>query len=407
MLLPDIIIPYDGTNASIPDGWTRDTRFDGKYVKATTSSWETTGGATTHTHTNSSHTHSYSNNGHVHNTGTISAGGEPSKNDARHQDAPPWEIIPAYHTHNGGNSGGMSSISITSATASVGTASNEQSRYHYIFIKSTKYNFYPSGAIILRNDTSNRAGASHFTSGNGRYIKGASTGADAGNATDVTTHSHSQSHSHTLSHSHDAINSGAVSSYKLGGLNIDQIIQDHSHTVYFTQHQEVVSNSTSVTSFTNNLAYKELHHWKATSNLLPIVGDIAFFTGSTLPNGWSDLGLSNVYIRGKSVGSSLTTGGALTHTHSDLSHSHSGSSHTHSYTTSTATNKAPYKDGGSSGVVGDHSHYGTTGAGTNASTSSTSITFSTTNYEPEYINVRLIKMDYLSVGGSIINSFVN
>ena len=131
MLNPDIIIPYDGVHASIPSGWSRDTRFDGRYVKATTSSWGSTGGASTHTHTVSSHTHTYSNNGHTHDTSSTGyfGGVGTVKSDARHKDSPPYDVMTAEHTHWGKTSNQMSSESISSTTPSIGSASNEYSRY--------------------------------------------------------------------------------------------------------------------------------------------------------------------------------------------------------------------------------------------------------------------------------------
>lgn len=401
MLNPNIIIPFDGNNASIPDGFTRDTRFDGKYVKASSSNIGNTGGNATHSHTSSSHSHSYSTNGHTHNTGTIGGSGTPHKTNARHQDAPPVEVSVTSHTHPGGNSGGMVSASITSETASIGNANNEYSRYHFIFIKSGGYNFIPTGGIVLKNDTNNRDNATHFDNSNGRYLKGASAGADAGSPTDVSTHNHSQSHSHTTNHDHGNISSGAGGG-NLGGKNIpSSSMGNHSHTVYFAAKNLAVSNSANISSHTNDLAYKELHLWKLNQASVPQPGDIAILIDGDVPPGWEDLGFDDVYVRGKASGQSLSTGGSLTHSHSDLAHSHSGASHTHNYSTNSVGGSNVYRDGGNSDIIANHSHSSTTGSGTNASTGSNNVSVSTDNYEPEYINVRFVEFQY-SIGGGVL-----
>lgn len=392
MLPPNSIIMADIAHAAVPANWTRDTRFDGNYVKATTSDWGNTGGSATHSHTSPSQSHSFADNGHVHATGTIGSGTPTNKTDAQHQDSPPQEVSPNSHTHSGGNSGAMTAASCSSVAATIGNANNEYSRYHFIFLKSTGYNFYPTGGIVLRNDANSRSGATHFDAADGRYIKGAATGADAGSATDVVTHNHTQTHTHVLAHTHGSINSGGASGL-LGGKDINSDSPgNHSHTISFTQHQENATNSTAVPNFTNDLAYKELHFWKADSILKPIPGDIALYTETVLPPGWSDLGLSDVYIKGKTSGGALTTGGALTQTHTGISHNHVGSSHTHPFSSTSTGGSNQYRNGGSTNIVGNHTHSGTTGAGTNATTGTETLTFSTDNYEPLYIKVRYIQM---------------
>lgn len=393
MLPPSIIIPYHSTHASIPTDWTRDTRFDSKYVKTATTSLGTTGGSSTHTHTGTNHTHTYTSNGHTHTTNDITGAGA-WKGDAQHQDSPPHDVLTADHVHYGVTTGAMTSASITSATPTIGTASNEVNRITYIFITTTKYKPYPASAVILRDDTDTRINATHLTDATGRYMKGAATGADAGGVTDTTTHNHTQTHTHTLSHTHNVSNQAYSKSGKLGGKDAPSAIGDHDHLVYTDAHNENVTNSTALSTYTNNLSYKELHHWKSDAIQVPRVGDIALVTG-TIPIGWVDAGFNTgVYIKGKASGQSLTTGGSLTHTHDDLTHSHTGSSHAHSYYTSEANNMKSYRNGGSTQLAGVHRHYGTTNAGTNASTGSTTVSYSTVNHEPPYILARFVKMQY-------------
>lgn len=395
MLSPNVIIPFDGLHANIPLGWARDTRFDGKYVKAVASGFGVNGGNATHGHNSPSHTHSYSSNSHTHTTGNIANASNTIKTDAQHQDSPPQDVSTSTHYHPSQTSGAFANGSITSATATVGTASNEFSRYHFIFIKSLGYNFIPTNGLIFRNDTSDRVGATHFDSLDGRYMKGAGTGADAGSATDVASHNHTQTHNHTMTHNHDSVNSGNVSGL-LGGKDVSSSSPgNHSHTVSFANYDDVVTNSTAVPSFTNDLAYKELHPWKFATPSIPLVGDIAMTTETVVPIGWEDLGLSDVYVRGKSKGSALSTGGSLTHVHADLSHSHAGSSHAHAWSTSSVGGGNAYRNGGSASIVGDHTHSGTTSSATNASSGTASATFDSSNYEPEFITVRFIRFKFM------------
>lgn len=399
MLSPNIIIPFDGNHADIPAGWVRDTRFDGLYIKVTLSDWGNTGGNATHAHTSPSHTHSFTGNGHTHTSGNVQ-GNVSSIGTGQHRDSPPYDVTTTSHYHPSVTSGAMQNAAITSATISVGNANNVYSKYDLIFIKSTGYNLYPTNSIALRNDANNRADAVHFDSLNGRYMKGAATGQNAGNPTTVTTHTHTTSHSHTLTHDHGAVGTGNTVSGDLGADNISGGMADHGHTVYFNQHSEVVSNSDATPAATAEPAYKELHPWKFSAVAIPKPGDIALYTEAELPIGWIDLGIEDLFVKGKTSGQALSTGGSHTHTHSNLTHSHTGSSHTHSWYTNTVGANGQYRGGGSSQMAGTHYHTGTTSAATNSTTGSTAASFDSANHEPPYIKVRLIQMSFLAIAGA-------
>lgn len=403
MLRPGLIIPFDGNHANIPSGFSRDTRFDDLYVKATLSGWGTTGGNTTHIHISPSHTHTYTNNSHTHTTGTIANASPVHKTDAQHQDSPPQDVAPTNHYHDGVTSGAMTNASCTSVGATVGTAENKYSRYNFIFIKSDGYNFIPNGGIIMRDDITARADATHFDSSDSRYLKGASAGADAGGAVDVTTHDHTQTHLHTLTHNHSSASTTNTIGL-LGGLtDPSSSMGDHGHTITFENHSENVSNSTDVPSHSVDLAYQELHLWKFSSNKLPKKGDIAILIDGDVPIGWDDMLLEDVYVKGKTSGQAVTTGGSLTHNHTSITHSHTGSTHVHTWNASTVGGSNSYKSGGTTSLVGNHTHSGTTSSTANASVGSSDITFDSSNHEPEYIKVRFIKAnDAVIMGGAAL-----
>ena len=392
--MAEIILPYDGTNASVPANWSRYTAWDGKYPKASTTDLDGTGGSSTHTHTSPSHTHTYATNAHVHATGTIGPATGVEKTDARHADLGEYSNATTAHTHASLNSGSFISSSITGAVSSIGTASNEYSRYHVIFIKGSVFLPIPSAALIMRNDTDSRASATHFDSMNGRFMKGAGAGANAGSGTDVTTHTHTQSHSHTLKHDHNNVTCGDYSGGLKGSDIPSSTVGHHTHTIYFAEDSENRSNTTAITAGTGTLAYRELHFWKATSQTEFVQGDIALSIEADVPIGWDDLEYGDVYIKGKAEGEALTTGGSNTHTHSSLSHSHAGTSHTHTYTSSSASGSEKYRSGGSTDIIGTHSHSGTTESATSPTTGTSSATLSTNNAEPTYVKAKYIEFQY-------------
>jgi len=399
--MPDIIIPYDGTHASIPAGWTRYTALDGRYPKASASDLEGTGGSATHTHTGSSHTHTYISNSHTHATGTTSGSTDVSRTNAQHQDAPPQEVSTTGHTHSSVTSGAFTSASISTDGFTTGMGDNEYSRYHMVFIKGNVSRPLPADSVVMRNDTNSRPDATHFDDMNNRYMKGAGTGANAGTGTDVTTHTHTQSHNHTMSHTHSNVTSGSGGG-NLGGKDIPSSSPgNHTHTVSFTANVENPNNTTAITAGTGTLAYRQLHFWKMNITSFTRIGDIAMSVDSSDPVGWEDQGWDDVYIMGKAEGEALGTGGSNTHTHANLGHTHVGTSHTHPYTLSSTGGSNAYRDGGSSNISFSHTHSGTTGTGTNSTTGSTSAVISTDNAEPLYTKIKYIKKTS-DFGGSFI-----
>lgn len=391
-LPPNVIIPLDDTHANIPsDGSVeRETDFDGLYVKITTSDWGNTGGNATHTHTSPSHTHTYTANGHTHTSGNVS-GNVSSIGTGQHRDAPPYDVNTTSHYHPSVTSGAMASASITSATMSVGNASNEYSRYHLIFLRTLKYTRFPANSLVMKDDTNSRDKASHFDGLNGRYMKGAGTGQNAGSPVDVANHTHTTSHSHTLQHGHGAVATGNTVSGDLGADNVSGGMADHGHTVYFNNHSVVVSNSDNAPTANPSLKYQELHFWKFNQVATLKEGDIVISLDSEVPRGWVDMGYDDLYIRGKATGQALSSGGANTHTHDPISHYHAGGAHTHTWYTNTVSANGQYRSGSSSQMAGTHYHTGTSSSATNPDTGTSNATFDSANHEPQYIKVRLIK----------------
>lgn len=408
MLSPGIIIPFDGDNSNIPSGFTRKTELDGLYIKLATSGIGATGGSATHTHTSDSHTHTYINNSHTHTTGQIT-GASIADSNTGHKDSPDYVFTYSNHTHGSLTSGTMTNAAITPASITVTAVDNLYSKYDLIFIESEAYNFYPVGTVALRDDVADREGASHLDAADGKFLKGAETGANAGEATTVATHQHATTHTHTLSHSHGSKTSSAVVTGLMGTNYTGSVTtSDHKHTVYFGTTNINVTDTTPTSEYTNDLLHRKLHLWKFTVKSLPQPGDIAFLLGDTIPNGWVDLGLDGYYVKGQTRGEKTASAGSNTHTHTQYTHSHATPAHTHTWTTSTKTADRRTYDREGQGANGSHSHSGTTSSSSSGpSTGVTSATFSEENHEPEYIKVRAIKLQYqVGNGGSVIPRFL-
>lgn len=131
------------TGASCPTGWTKDTIFDGVYIKgAATSPNLTPAGSNTHSHTVNSHDHSIGSHTHTFSTGTQATGqvrdGTGSGLGLQDSGPAPYsaqvEDVSSYlHTH----TGTTDASSGTTGTASPGTnsASNEPVHIEVLFCK--------------------------------------------------------------------------------------------------------------------------------------------------------------------------------------------------------------------------------------------------------------------------------
>ena len=200
MIVPNVILPFDGANASIPGGYSRDTRFDNRFPRGSNVGIGGLGGVATHLH-GFSHTHTIGAHTHladVHNERdaqeTISANRNPDK-------------ATTGHDHPGGAETGSAQTQASGTTnITYQTISNDPPYYKVIFIKSNGYNSIPKYGIVFKNGTSRQGMSVHIASDN-RFLKGASTGANAGGNGGTTSHDHTQSHTHTATnHDHNTGN---------------------------------------------------------------------------------------------------------------------------------------------------------------------------------------------------------
>jgi len=348
MLVPSAInFIWPSTVASIPQGWERNTAFDGIYPKGTADSVNPneTGGALTHSHTSPEHTHAIS---HVHTGRTQDAdtSGGWSVNCGNANEG----VCQAFHYHSFTShqpTGGSLHDAISYASVN-----HEPSNRTVLFIKpSVGLSPLRTGIVGLFGSSTVPTGWSFCDGTNttpdlrNRYLKGAPTGQDSDVATDNGSlqHTHVVDHSHTLrSHTHDGTTDGATADERTAAAGGDVNQKGHVHTFSLDAQSPATSGYIgNVTSANVEPSYKKLLAIKNTSagNSLP-VGIIGMYLGSltTIPIGWflCDGNGGRIDMRGfhlkiaNEVAEVGNVGGSNTHVHaSSNSHTHLGTSHTH------------------------------------------------------------------------------
>lgn len=397
MLQVGLVIPYNGNHADIPVGFERETRMDGRNVKSGSSYAQ--GGNATHTHTSSPHTHTI--NAHTH---TLTFGNDSHTASIQHQDNPPEDMI-GEHYHGSVASGGMSSsVSDQNASPTWSSASNTPPSRTVIFIKATKRVNYPVNAVILRQDKGRSL--PYFTSAENKYLRGASTGQNAGDNIGSNQHAHDVSHSHTPNaHGHTSVQTGTPVEVggRIGGFHLDS----PSTSSIGHRHQVTINNATdSPNAYTNtsagssdviSLSYQELYAYlNNVANGFLKEGDIAFWLeAEDIPRGWELAGIdADRYIRiALESSGALSTGGTLTHQHSPISHTHTASPHNHG--ASMGGQLSGHVWGNTTGNYNNtstntHTHPITVASVTATRTNGT-IDCSLSNHEPEFVRVRVVR----------------
>lgn len=405
MISPDIILIWPGYNASIPSGFTRETTLDSTYIKGWgTAAVNTTGGTSTHSHSSPTHSHTINNHTHSGTTTRDSAyethGGSCSNCAARDAHVHSWTSSSV--------NGGTLSNAITYASTS-----SEPPYHEVIFIKSTAYNFVPSSSIVfygsgdLPQDFVICDGNNGSPNLDNKFLKGASTGANAGGTGGTLNHSHTVSHTHSaVNHSHSGstgYDSDCCRDYSTGGGG-GAVCPRHTHT--FTTGNTSRTGSTysgsAGTADTVQPAYTMLRPIYNTGSDSIFKGMIAMWLGSesAIPSGWlkcngnnGTINLEDRWIKcTTSEGSVASTGGSNTHTHaSSNSHTHTGSSHTHPSGGTSWQSVQGTTIATPDGAAKDHSHQTQTSSANTESYSSTTISANSSNGEPPYRTVIFIQ----------------
>lgn len=414
-----VICMWDGTNASIPTGWTRETSLDGKYPKAWGSvNPDVTGGSNTHQHTAASHGHTMTNHAHSVTTNTwVGPASYSNRNDQ----------VADNHYHQAANTSSSSDGALQGYVVTWGSVNQEPPYHNIIFIKpSSGYAAIQSNIHLLWNEEGAPTGWTHCDGSGGtndirnRYIKGAATGGDAGGTGGALNHSHSVTHGHTAnSHSH----AGTTGAFCCGGRgNADAqsgAHQSHTHTIYLSAATDSVNNYTNTSAGSGDtveVLYKKLAVIKNTSGTIAPIkkGMIALWLGSTdaVPTGWylcdgsnGTPDLRNYFIKCVNLAAEVgDTGGANTHTHTNVNHTHTSTgAHSHgSASTSGPSIQRNADTGGDGGSSGSHTHGLGTCSSTTPSYSSDDLTSgSAVNNEPSYRTAAFIQYQF-SVGGGVL-----
>jgi len=405
IIAPNVILPFDGNHADIPSGYTRETTFDSRIPRHSNTGTGATGGATTHTHsTSAAHQHTLNNHTHSVSFGyyseALNTGGSSTS-------------IKGYHNHTTTTSGNPTATTYSSNDSfTTGSGDSLPPYYKVIYIKSTGYSVIPNNAIVYAQSAKNGLTLCNGSSGTpnltSKFLMGASTGANAGSTGGSSTHTHTINHTHVSGASHQ--HSGTSGDYNgpnvtHGGADGSTGVYDHTHT--YTTGATTASISSYSGSSGNNSAtslppYTSLLPLKnvSGSGLMPPVGIIALYKETTIPVGWNLCDgnndtpnlATNKYVM---CSTSVTTGGATTHTHGSVSHTHTSSSHTHSGTTNNTT-ASTYQISSTTAngrARATHNH-SLSAAGTTATYSNANYPFSSANNDPSYIEVKFIQFEF-------------
>lgn len=415
-----VILMWEGTNASIPSGWTRETDLDGKHIKGTADSTDPndTGGSNTHTHTSDAHTHSIVD--HSHDV-TVNAAGPSVGNQ------PGGTTADTSHTHGtssiGNTSGGDLSDAITYQSA------NHEPPYHeVIFIKpdGSPANV-PDDVIALFHSTTLPTnwvkcdGGTTTPDLTDKFLKGAAAAGDGGGTGGGSTHSHTVDHSHTTqSHSHSGTSNGAnnITRSNAGGT---ATMANHTHTITLNSSSNATNSYTGTAGSAETVlpAYTRTFAIQNTSGgtVAAPLGLIGLWLGTlaNIPNNWvlcdgtndtPDMRGQYLYLTNTN-GELGDTGGSNSHTHAaSNSHTHT-STGTHTHTGSTSTAGTNSNVDGDAGVhsSASHSHSLNTISSETATYGNATISANSSANEPAYLTVAFIKLNTVP-GGAILMSMM-
>ncbi|MFH0840883.1 MAG: hypothetical protein V1865_02800 [bacterium] len=400
-----LIVMWPSTDASIPLGWSRVTNFDGHYIEGTTSDPVTTSyGNATHNHPVADHQHTI---GHTHTgatlnaTGTISAGGRLEGAAATHE-----------HTITTDACSGNNDLQSTN----FGTANNAPAYTAVIFIKSDGTTGIPDQAWALHeSDTF----PTDWVRVNGdKFVKGAATSGDGGGtggSHDPHTHIDA-GHTHTeASHTHTGTTDPAATGLAKtkGGSAMAGTGHDHTISgggVIATEGSgvAVLADSTSrdalppfidINFVKNNTGTADLPlgivaMWDGTIASIPEDWDLCDGSGSC-GNWGNDKFINGANGDGEST---VTTGGALTHTHAaGTAHSHAINIHTHVFTVAPTLSTLDLVGSGYSASTASHTHTLTVNSPPNPATTGdqtvTASANSPNDNKPPYKEIVFIKYD--------------
>lgn len=408
-----MIVMWPATAASIPAGWERTTALDGRYPKGIpdgSTQPGAQGGASTHTHSLPTHSHEIDHS-HTITGNTAGANAVIGSNDGN----PGTTAIAGTHTHS--RPAATSTADLISGTTSPGTGGigNDPDRLDVIFIESNGDPAgVPDGALGITADATITGWEDHDDA-DGRFLKGASTGADGGTTAVGTLDGHAHTvldHSHTgTSHNHTAADTGtATGNLSLFSGPLNAVWSNvHSHPITINSAASAALGpdgaAASGTSAGNTPPYRNVRVQRNISGApsLP-VGLICAWRDSlgSIPDHWqlcdgtnSTPNLLGLYPRGATASIGGTGGSLDPHTHTSPSHTHATPAHSHSMSIGPSNGNTANVQAVTKVIVATGTH-GHTAGDTNSATptvgGSTSGTLASTTSEPPYEEVAFVQL---------------
>lgn len=325
-----IIFIWSGTNATIPTGWQRVTALDDKFTKgapAGTDSGAVKGGVS-HTHTSPAHGHGMNDHNHLGHAGAGQGGG------ANADTGSSGPIIAHWHADYW--TGGIAGQSISDSTSTYTAASNDPVYYAVIYITpiTTCYGLLPAGVISLADKAITNFNVCDGNNGNpnlvGKFLKGASAGADAGATGGSNQNTHAVSHVHACAHYHSSAVTGATQWATAGTQSSggNTMYWSHTHNTTLGWQYFNTNDDISLTTPETNIepAYKKLFAIRSTTAIKIPIDIIAMWRGTIakIPLGWEIYtAMQDKHLKiTATLGEVGSTGGSNTHTHAAQNHSH-------------------------------------------------------------------------------------
>lgn len=410
-----VILIWTGTHATIPTGWSRETALDDKYPKA----WgaavapNQTGGSNTHTHTGN-HTHTDISHAASHLVAFNQTNGVGAANGGT--------LLAKSHAHTNTYTATMTGGNLQTTTVTWSSINQEPPYYTVIFVKPTgTVAALPAGICAHYYGTSAPVGWNFCDGANStpdlrnKYLKGATTNANAGTTGGGTTHAHTVTHGHTAdAHSHTGTSGTTTNTgdgAEDGGVT-PSAQKYHTHTFWLDNNTDTISNYTNTTAGSTDtveIAYKKLGVIKATVGSAR-KGMVGLWLGSaaSIPINWvlcdGNNGTHDMRDKFVKIGATLAenngTGGSNTHTHSAISHTHTSTgAHGHTGGTNVTTNIQSCGNGTGDVVYATHTHTLASVSTVTSTYNADNITVDTVNNEPAYRTAAYIQLNKIDAGG--------
>lgn len=327
MLINGLIIGFDGANAAIPSRFQRASQMDHHLPRGWGDSNPPgeTGGAETHTH---SCTNAHTMNNHTH---TFGSNGSYDNGSGYEDEGTDGSAFPNDNHSHSGTTGNPINGNINDTFTS-GEALNYPPYYEVIWIRSLGFNNIPPGGIIFRESNS-RPGLVRHTASDGRFLRGADPGVDAGLTGGALAHNHSVNHQHpNVVHYHSATSSTAGGNNGGGSGGPLQARFAHNHTFNTASRSETPSAYTGEMGDSDVVQppYRTLVPFiNDTENVVPLMkGDIVISLSLSVPQGYTlYTPMKELFLKHYAGDSTINDGtgeGVIGHGHT------TGNAHTHS-----------------------------------------------------------------------------